>query len=147
MKTNLSEDRAEILLETEPNELLNDSLNIFKKLNVDQYIDRPNALFNGGKYNALEDFSYAEFSAYCNINDQPDHLFECQPDKFQDKLIKENHIECCYPKRIKLMRSYTKMRCCNIRRILCCHQLNKILYSEKYAHHLLLSITNSELEK
>ena len=78
MKTNLSEDRTEILLETEPNGLLNDSLNIFKKRNVDQYIDRPNALFNGEMYNALEDFSYAEFSAYYNINDQPDHLFECQ---------------------------------------------------------------------
>ena len=29
----------------------------------------------------------------------PDHLSEYQQDKFQDKLIKENHEECGYPEK------------------------------------------------
>ena len=48
-------------------------------------------------------------------------------------LPKTNQIE-----QIKLIKSKTKMRCCEVRRILRYHEPNKILYLEKYPHHFLL---------
>ena len=42
-----------------------DSPNIFKKSNIDRYIDRP----NGGKYNAVFSiFTYVEFTTYYTVN-------------------------------------------------------------------------------
>ena len=85
-----------LLSKKELNELPDDSINIFKKSNIDQYIIRRNALFGESKYSALDHFCYTEFSAYYTINKKPDHSSEYQPDEFQDKLIEENHEECDY---------------------------------------------------
>ena len=48
--TNLLEEWTQVLSEKELNELPDDRPNIFKKSSIDQYIDRPNALFSGGKH-------------------------------------------------------------------------------------------------
>ena len=45
--TNVLEERSQVLLsKKELIELPDDSQNIFKKLNIDRYIDRPNPLFS-----------------------------------------------------------------------------------------------------
>ena len=141
VNTNLPEERVKVLLsEKELNELPDDSPNIFKKSNVERYIDRPDKLFLGGKYRILDDFCYAEFSAYY-INDTnrlKDSDSEYQPDELQDKLIDNNHEENGYPKQIKLMKSKQVMRCRKVRKVLRYHVPNSMLYPEKYAHHLLM---------
>lgn len=43
-------------------------------------------------------------------------------------------------KEMKLMKSQTKMKCCELRTIFLYHESNKILYPEKFAHYLLLLI-------
>ena len=41
-------------------ELLGDRSHIFKKSNIDGFIDIPNALFNSGKWRALNNFCYSK---------------------------------------------------------------------------------------
>ena len=90
-------------MEKELNELPDNSTNIFKKSNTDQYIDRPNALFNGENYTALDYFCCTQFSAYCNINNKPDHSSEHQLDELQDKLNEKNYEECSYQNQVKVI--------------------------------------------
>ena len=106
---------------------------------MDCYIDRPNALFSGVKDSALDNFCYADISAYYNTfsNNKQDHSSEYQSYKFQDKLIKGNHEKCGYPKEIKLTKTQIKIRSRKVKRILQYHSPNKVLYVEKYIHHLL----------
>ena len=101
-----------------------------KKLNI----DRPNALLIGEYYRSLDNYCYAEFSAYYTINNKPDHSSKYQSGKLQNKLIGKNHAECGHPKQIKLIKSQTKMEYRKNRRT---HELNTILDPEKYAIHLL----------
>ena len=62
VNTNLSEERVQVLFpEKELIELPVKSPNIFKKSNVDYYIERPNAAFCNEKFSILNDFCYAEF--------------------------------------------------------------------------------------
>ena len=57
VNTNHPEKRVEVLLsEKELNELPDDSPNIFKKSNIDRYVERPSATFCNGKYSALNGF-------------------------------------------------------------------------------------------
>ena len=59
VNTNVPEERIQTLLpEKELNELPDDSTNIFKKSNIDRYMDRLNLLFSGEKYSALDHFCY-----------------------------------------------------------------------------------------
>ena len=37
---------------------------MFKKNNLDRYMDRPNITYKGGKYGVLDSFSLADFMAY-----------------------------------------------------------------------------------
>ena len=68
VKTNLPEERVKVFLsEKELSELPDDSSNIFKKSNIDRYIEKPNATFYHGKYSALNYFCYAEFLAYYTL--------------------------------------------------------------------------------
>ena len=104
VKTNVPEERKQVLLpKKELRELPDSSLNIFKKSNIDRYIDKSNGLFVVKSIVFLNNFGCTEFSAYYTIDDKLDHSFEYQPDDFQEKLIKESHEECDYPKQIKLM--------------------------------------------
>ena len=60
VNTNVPEERTQTLLpEKELNELPDDSTNIFKKSNIDGYMDRLNLFFSGGKYSALDHFCYS----------------------------------------------------------------------------------------
>ena len=101
-----------------------------KKLNI----DRLNALLIGEYYRSLDNYCYAEFSAYYTINNKPDHSSKYQSGKLQNKLIGKNHAECGHPKQIKLMKSQTKMGYPKNRGT---HELNTILDPEKCASHLL----------
>ena len=97
INTNVPDERIEVLLsEKELNESPNDSPNILKKLNI----DRLNALCIGEYYGSLDNYCYAEFSAYYTINNKPDHSSKCQSGKLQNKLIGKNHAECGLPKQI-----------------------------------------------
>ena len=81
------------LSEKEPNELPDDSTNIFKKLNIDRNTDRSNTLFSDGKYSALDNFCYAKFSGYYTTDNKLDHSREYHKEEFEDKLIEENDEE------------------------------------------------------
>ena len=65
VNTNLPEERFQVLLsEKKLRELPNDSPNIFRKLNIERYVERPSATFCDEKYSTLNEFCYAEFLAY-----------------------------------------------------------------------------------
>lgn len=74
------------------------------------YINRPNASFTDGKYNALD-------NVCCSIDNIPDHSSEWISQWInsmtkinQDKSIEENHEEYGYTKQNKLRKSQTKMK-------------------------------------
>ena len=76
VNTNLPEERVQILLsEKERSKLPGDSPNIFKKLNIDRYKERPNATFCNGKFGVLNDFCYAEFLAYYTLESKSKSSF------------------------------------------------------------------------
>ena len=114
------------------------SPHIFKKSNIDRYVERPSPKFCNGKYSALNDFCYAEFLAYYTLENKSSNFCEYQPDELDDSLIEKNHEESLYPKQMKLMISGRKMRCRKMRRILRFHAPNNILYPVEFAHHVLL---------
>ena len=102
--TNPPEERVQILLsEKELSKLPDNSLNIFKKSNIDHYMERPSATFCNGKYSILDNFCYAEFLAYYTFENKPSNTGEYQPDELHNNLTDNNHGECSYPKNIKLM--------------------------------------------
>ena len=71
VNTNLPEERLQVLLsEEELRELPDDSPSIFKKLNIDRYVERPSATFCNGKYSTLNEFCYAEFLAYYSLENK-----------------------------------------------------------------------------
>ena len=72
------------LCEKEPNELPDDSTNIFKKLNIDRNIDRSNASFSDGKDSALDNFCYAKFSGYYTTDNKLDLSSDFVMPNFQD---------------------------------------------------------------
>ena len=64
VNTNLTEVRVQVLLpEKELSELPDDSPNIFKRSNINRYMERPSATFGNGKFSVLNDFYSAEFLA------------------------------------------------------------------------------------
>ena len=148
LNTNLQEERVQVLLsEKELTELQDDSPNIFKKSNIDRYVERPSETFCNGKYSALNDFCYTEFLAYYTLENKSSNFWEYQPDEIDDSLIEKNHEESSYPKQIKLMISGERMQCRKVRRILRYHVPNKISYPEKSAHHVLLLFYSFRDEK
>ena len=110
----LSEETIEVLLpEKEPSELPDDSKNIFKRSNIDRYMERPSATLCNGKYIVLNDFCYAEFLAYYTAENKTSKTCEYPPDELDYKLIENSHEEGSYPKKIKLMISgETTSMCC-----------------------------------
>ena len=137
--SNLPEERTKILLtEEEMNLLPEESTDIFRRNNLDRYMDRPDQ--SCGKFSILDSFCFAEFLAQYTLISKPkdeDIVDEYQPDILPDEVIEENHALCGYPKTIKLMSSNEKMRCRKVRRVLRYHVPNKHRFPEKYAHHLL----------
>ena len=112
VNTNPPEERVQVLLsEKELSELPDDSPNIFKKSNIDRYMERLSATFCNGKYSILDNFCYAEFLAYYTLESKSSKTGEYQPDELDDNLIENNHEECSYPPKMKLMISGQTMRC------------------------------------
>ena len=65
VNTNLPEERVQISLpEKELRTLPDDSPNIFKRSNIDCYMESPSATFCNEKCRVLNDFCYVEFLAY-----------------------------------------------------------------------------------
>ena len=63
--TSLPEKRYRICKsEAELEELPPDSTDVFKRNNLDRYMDRPNVVFKDGKYSMLDRLCYGEFLAY-----------------------------------------------------------------------------------
>ena len=58
VNTNPLEERV-LLSEKELRGLPDDSPNIFKKLNIDRYLEGPSPTFSNGKYSTLVDFCFA----------------------------------------------------------------------------------------
>ena len=103
VNTNLPEERVQVLLpEKELSRLPDDSTNVFKRSNIDRYMERPSATFCNGKYRVLNDFCHAEFLAYYTLENKSNMTYEYQPDELDDNLIENNIKECSYLKRIKL---------------------------------------------
>ena len=93
VNTNLPNERIQILLSEKKglSELPGDSPNIFKKSNIDYYVEKPIATFCNGKCTVLNDFCYAEFLAYYRLENKLSNSCEYQPDKLDDSLIEKNH--------------------------------------------------------
>ena len=137
--TNVPEERVQVLLpEKELNELPDDSSNIFKRSNIDRYMETPSATLCNGKYSVLNDFCDAEFLAYYTLENKLYKTCEYQPDKLHDNLIENNREECCYQPKIELMISGEAIRCRKVRRVLGYHVLSKLSSPEKLAYDVLL---------
>ena len=118
VNTNLPEERVQALFpEKELSELPDDSPNIFKRSNIDCYMERPSATFRNRKYCVLNDFCYAEFLAYYTLENKLNKTCDelNQPDELDDNLTENNHEECSYLKNIKLMISGETIRCRKVR--------------------------------
>ena len=121
----------------ELSELPEDSTDVFKKNNLDRYLDRPNRTFKGGRYGVLDDFCYAQFLAYYVLNSNPKFKEEndCQPEVLDDD---NSELPCIYPKSIPLMSCKEKMKCRNIRKVIRYHTPNVVTNVEAYSHHLVM---------
>ena len=92
-------ERVQVLLsENELCEVTDNSPKIFKKSNIDRYLERPSAIFCNGKHSILDDFCYAKFSAYYALENKSSKTGEYQSDELNDNLIENNHEECSHPK-------------------------------------------------
>ena len=88
VNTNPLEERVLILLsEKERRGLPDDSPNIFKKLNIDRYLERPSPTFCNGKYSTLVDFCFAWFWKNYTLENITSKTCEYQPDELNYKLI------------------------------------------------------------
>ena len=97
VNTNLTEERVQALLsEKELGELPDNSSNLFKKSNINRYMERPSATFCNGKYSVLNGF-YAEYLAYYTLENKSNKTCEYQSDELDDNLIENNHEECSHP--------------------------------------------------
>ena len=135
--TNLPDKRYRICKsEEELKELPENSTDIFKRNNLDRYIDRPNKTFQGGKYSVLDDFCYAQFLAYYYLDTKPQlDENDSQPEVLVDD---DDTQENSYPKLVPLMSSKEKMRCRNVKKIIRYHTPNGQINLEGYSHHLLM---------
>ena len=88
VNTNPLEERVQILLsEKERRGLPDDSPNIFKKLNIDRYLERPSPTSCNGKYSTLVDFCFAWFWKNYTLENISSKTCEYQPDELNYKLI------------------------------------------------------------
>ena len=138
--TNLPEKRFHICKnEKELSELPEESTDVFKKNNLDRYMERPDKTFKGGKYSILDSFCYAQFLAYYVLETNPTKFEknDSQPEVLDDDTsCTEN--TCVYPKSIPLMSSKETMRCRNVKKVLRYYTPNSVTHAEAYAHHLLM---------
>ena len=150
VNTNPPKERVQVLSEKELSELPDSSPSIFKKCNIDPYMQRPSAAFCDGKYSILDNFCYVEFLAYYLLENISNKTGEYQSDELDYNFIANKHEEYSYtppPPKIKLMISGETMRCQKVRRILPYYVLNKLLSTETSAHHVMLLFFPFTVEK
>ena len=136
---NLSEERVQVLLiETELNQLPDNSQNRVNKSNNDCYMEKSRATFCDWKHCVLNDFYYAKFSAYYTLENKWSKTCGFQPDKLDDNFIENNHDDCSYPPKNELIISEDTIQCRKVRQILRYHVPNEHLSLEKFVHHMLL---------
>ena len=136
--SNLPENRFCICkTEKELGELPDDSCDIFKHNMLDRYIDRPNASFQKGKYNVLNNMCYAEFLAHYYLDISNNDENDNQPIVLNDEIMEEN-TQCILPSVVPLMSSKQKLKCRKVQAVLRYHVPNRHRFPERYAYHLLL---------
>ena len=138
--SNILEERIKISKsETELNMLPGHSTNVFKRNNVDRYINRSNNIFCHGSYQVLDSFCFAEFLAYYApvSKSYKDQQHEYQPNVLPDQLIEKIDAACAYSKTIKLMNCNETLKYREVRRVLRYHVPNKDRYPEKFSQILL----------
>ena len=120
VNTNPPKEGIQVLFsEKERRERPYDSLNIFKKSNIERFLERPRSTFCNGKYSSiLHDFLYADFLAYYTRKNDSSKTYKYQPEELDDNFIEKNHEKCSYSPKIELMISRETMRCQNARGIL-----------------------------
>ena len=72
---------------------------------------------------------------------------EYQSDELAYNLIENNHEEHSYSKINKLMISWETIQCRKVRQILQYHVPNKLLFSEKSAHHVLFLLYDQRWDR
>ena len=134
--SNLPEKRYKICKsKDELSQLPEDSTDVFKRNNLDRYVDRPDINFKGGKFRVLDTMCYAEFLAFYVLETKPKDDNDSQPEVLVDDNIEG---PLSYPKVIPLMRSKDRMRCRSIKKIIRYHTPNVNLNPEEHAHYLLM---------
>ena len=119
---NPPEERVKVLLTEKVLSQLPDDSQTFSKnqiliaiwKNQVQHSAMENILEDSAMENMLEYFCYAEFLACYTPENKSSKTCEYQPDELDDSLIENNHEECSYPPKIKLIISGETMRCCKV---------------------------------
>ena len=138
--TNLPNKRYRVCkCKTELQSLPPDSTDVFKRNNIDRYIDRPNVAFKGGQYSMVDNLCFAEFLAYyvLDTSKRPDVENDCQP----EVLIDDDEISdplLCLPKSVPLMSSKEKLKRRNKKRVVRYHTPSPVNRPEEYTHHLMM---------
>ena len=135
--TNLPNKRFRVCKsEEELSELPENSTDIFKKNNLDRYLDRPNTTFKNGRYRVLNNMCYAEFLAYYVLETKSNN----EENDFQPTILCDDDLtsDCVYPRIIPLMTSKDKMRCRKVKKVLRYFNPNPVSDLETHAHHLLM---------
>ena len=101
VNTSLPEEIIQVLLPAKNlRKLPDDSPNIFKRSNIDRYMEKPSASFCNGKYSLLNHFCYVKFLAYYTLERKSDKTCNYQLDESDDNLIENNHSKCSYPQKL-----------------------------------------------
>ena len=142
VNTNLSDQRYRIFKSAEEiEELPDDSDDLFKRNMLDRYIDRPNAIFKGGKFRMFNQICYATFCAnyVLDTSKKSTHENDWQPIVLDECVNELNHeTNQTLPKNLPLMNSKEKLKCRKVPKVLRYYTPNKHKYPEKYAHHIMM---------
>ena len=76
----------------ELNELPEESTDVFKRNNLDRYLDRPNGTYKKGKFQILDAMCYAEFLAFyvLDAKKKDENENDCQPEVLRDDADDDN---------------------------------------------------------
>ena len=97
VNTNPPDERVQVLLsKEEPSKLPDKNPNIFKKSNIDRYMERSNSRLCNGRHSILDDFCYAKFLPYCTLKKNSSKTCKYQPNELNHNLIENKHEDCSY---------------------------------------------------
>ena len=97
-------ERVQVLLcKKELRQISVDIPNLFKKANIDCYMERPSTTFYNGKKQCFNNFYYGTFIACYTTEYKSIENCEYQSDELDDNLTGNGHGECSYSPKINLM--------------------------------------------